>query len=239
MSSSTFNGATLLSCAALPPVGVILVADAVPLLRQGLVQVLAQAHAGYCLLQAGTTAELLLLTQQLSPALVLTAADLPGAPPRAEGLLTALREIKPDLPVVALTDPVATPEPDLLRLLRHNVSGLLARSASISEVSEMVSSVLQRGRFYNEATLRLLQSQLAGRPRPARLRTELSNRQLEVLQLIAEEYCNEEIAGLLSTSVRTVEYHRSQMLQKTGTRTTLGLVLYALRQGVFVDKALS
>jgi DNA-binding NarL/FixJ family response regulator len=59
-----------------------------------------------------------------------------------------------------------------------------------------------------------------------------TSRQIEILHLMAEDRSNEEIARCLFTSVRTVEYHRSQMLQKAGTRTTLGLVLFALQQGI-------
>jgi DNA-binding NarL/FixJ family response regulator len=224
----------------LPTPGLILVADAVPLLRQGLMQVLAQANTGYCLHEAGTAADLLALTQTLAPALVLTSTDLPGAPSQPEGLLSALRALSPNLPVVVLTDPLKTPEISLLRLLRQNVSGLLARTAPIAEVCEMVSLVLQRGRFYNDYVLGLLQGQLNRRTRLSKpSASDFSTRQVEVLQLIAADHSNEEIAEYLATSVRTVEYHRSQMLQKTGARTTLGLVLFALRQGIFADKTLA
>ncbi|RYU79912.1 response regulator transcription factor [Hymenobacter persicinus] len=223
----------------LPPTGVILVADAVPLLRLGLVQVLTQASAGYCLHQAATWPELLALTQQLAPALVVTSPDLPGAPAKPEALLTTLRATNPQLPVVVLTEPAATPESCLLRLLRHNVSGLLARSASTAEVCEMVAGVLRQGQFYSASMLALLQRQLERRTRGTSPKTEFTPRQLAVLQLIAEDYCNEEIAELLSTSVRTVEYHRSRMLQQTGTRTSLALVLFALRRGLFANSGLS
>jgi DNA-binding NarL/FixJ family response regulator len=223
----------------MPAPGVILVADSVPLLRQGLVWVLTtQAAVGYGVHEVTTGAELLTLVPRLEPVLVLTAANLPGTPSGAPELLQALRAIRPQLPVVVLTDPATTPELGLLRLLRQNVSGLLPRSSSIMDVCEVVGGVLQRGRHYHDYVLALLQCQLGRRSKPAGPRPVFSDRQVQVLQLIAEDYSNEEIADYLATSVRTVEYHRSQMLQKTGTRTTLGLVLFALRQGVFADKGL-
>ena len=59
----------------------------------------------------------------------------------------------------------------------------------------------------------------------------LSSRELEILRLVVADQCNVEIADTLCVSVRTVESHRRSMLQKAGTRTLVGLVAQALRQG--------
>jgi len=67
-------------------------------------------------------------------------------------------------------------------------------------------------------------------PRPAP--TPFSRRELEVLRLVTDDHCNQEIADLLFVSVRTVESHRRALLQKSGTRTLAGLVAWALREGM-------
>jgi DNA-binding NarL/FixJ family response regulator len=67
-------------------------------------------------------------------------------------------------------------------------------------------------------------------PRPAP--TPFSRRELEVLHLVVNDYCNQEIADHLFVSVRTVESHRRALLQKSGTRTLAGLVAWALRAGM-------
>jgi DNA-binding NarL/FixJ family response regulator len=216
----------------------ILVADAAPVFRRGLVQVLTPAFPDYCLLEAESGPELLALTATRAPALVLVAANLRDGPTGPASMLNELRRAKAQVPVVVLTDPASTPDPAMLRLLRQDVNGLLARNAPLEEVCETVRLVLQRGRCYSEYVLTLLHGQLNRR---TKLHAEavFSSRQLEVLRLIAEDLCNEEIADCLCTSVRTVEYHRSQMLHKAQARTTLGLVMFALRQGLLPDFAAS
>lgn len=67
---------------------------------------------------------------------------------------------------------------------------------------------------------------------PQPMPTRISRRELEVLHLVANDHCNQEIADHLFVSVRTVESHRRALLQKSGTRTLAGLVAWALREGM-------
>lgn len=67
---------------------------------------------------------------------------------------------------------------------------------------------------------------------PQPVPTRISRRELEVLHLVANDHCNQEIADYLFVSVRTVESHRRALLQKSGTRTLAGLVAWALRAGM-------
>lgn len=220
------------------PAASLLVADSVPLLRHGLLQALSHRFVGHHVQEVGTADELRQQLADLRPALIVTSLTLPGGLPEPGELLPTLRQWHPGVAVLVLTDPVSTTEAVQLRLLRQGVNCLLPRTAPVEEVCEAVDLVLMRGRYYNEQVLSLLQGQLDRPARLARPITRFSSRQLEVLRLIAEDYSNEKIAELLCTSVRTVEYHRSQMLQKAGTRTTLGLVLFALREGMLSNKKL-
>jgi DNA-binding NarL/FixJ family response regulator len=61
--------------------------------------------------------------------------------------------------------------------------------------------------------------------------TPLSRRELDVLHLVVADHCNQEIADRLFVSVRTVESHRRALLQKTGAKTLVGLVVQAVREG--------
>lgn len=67
---------------------------------------------------------------------------------------------------------------------------------------------------------------------PQPVPTRISRRELEVLHLVANDHCNQEIADHLFVSVRTVESHRRALLHKSGTRTLGGLVAWALRAGM-------
>ena len=64
--------------------------------------------------------------------------------------------------------------------------------------------------------------------------TPFSRRELEVLRLVVDDLCNQEIADYLYLSIRTVESHRRALLQKSGTRTLAGLVAWALRAGMVI-----
>ena len=61
---------------------------------------------------------------------------------------------------------------------------------------------------------------------------ELTPRELEILKLIAEEYTNPEIAEKLFLSVRTVDTHRQNLIQKLNVKNTAGLVKYAIKSGL-------
>ena len=66
---------------------------------------------------------------------------------------------------------------------------------------------------------------------PSAITEAFSRRELEVLRLVVDDHCNEEIAGRLCVSVRTVESHRRTLLHKAGTRTMAGLAARAVREG--------
>lgn len=64
------------------------------------------------------------------------------------------------------------------------------------------------------------------------MKKELTERELEILSLIVEEFTSREIAQKLAISKQTVDTHRLNIMQKTGAKTLVGLVKYALREGI-------
>ncbi|MGI4873107.1 MAG: response regulator transcription factor [Janthinobacterium lividum] len=206
----------------------ILVADKLPLFRRGLLDVLAQTFANCPVYEAATPHELLAIATHRRPTLVLLATNLARTPADMPAMLQQLRQQHEQVSIAVFIDPATGSELTSLRLLQPQINCLLTRAASPAQVCDSVRAVLQQGQ-HRECELPL--------PAPValpqrRATGDFSVRQLQVLRLIAEDLSNEEIANCLCTSVRTVEYHRSQMLHKTGIRTTLGLVLFAQRQGL-------
>jgi DNA-binding CsgD family transcriptional regulator len=61
---------------------------------------------------------------------------------------------------------------------------------------------------------------------------ELTQREKEILKLVVDEYSNNEIAEALSISVRTVNAHKGNLIEKTGAKNVVGLIMYALRNGI-------
>lgn len=197
------------------PPAVLLVA-APSLFRQGLLGLFRQRWPRLLLtLTADATQVAELVARRPFGALVLDGGGLPGqALPR---LLAQVRQVRPGQPLLVLADarPMALPAgpgPQLV-LPRQVLPQVLAATLApwLDDAAPLA----------------------AARPvRAPAVATSFSPRELEVLRLVADDYCNREIAGHLYLSVRTVESHRRALLQKSGARTLVGLVAWALRAGM-------
>lgn len=124
------------------------------------------------------------------------------------------------------------------RMINSGASGYLEKNCDVSELTDAIQSVQKTGFYMNNTVLRAMQARAqspAARKEEKTVTTaDLTTREKEVLQLICREYSNAEIAEKLFISVRTAEGHRNNLLIKTGSRNTAGLVLYAIRFG-FAD----
>ena len=91
-----------------------------------------------------------------------------------------------------------------------------------------------KGRYYVTplVTREALSPLFGGAPEPKKLTTTLTSRQREVLQLVAEGKSGKEIAAILNISVKTVEYHKSALMNQLGTRSSAELTKHAIRLGV-------
>ncbi|AWM34085.1 hypothetical protein DDQ68_15610 [Hymenobacter nivis] len=170
-------------------------------------------------LTADATQVAALVARRPFGALVLDGGSLPG--PVLPRLLAQVRQVRPAQRLLVLADarpaaPLAGhagPGPPLV-LPRHVLPQALAAALAPWLADEAAPPATTR---------------------PARapaVATAFSPRELEVLRLVVDDYCNQEIAGHLYLSVRTVESHRRALLQKSGARTLVGLVAWALRAGM-------
>ncbi len=116
--------------------------------------------------------------------------------------------------------------------LELGASGYVLKECIVQELITAVRGAL-RGHFYVTPLLRKGVSESLFHPRqnPSELfGNALTPRQREVLQLVAEGKSNKEIAGLLSVSTKTVEYHKAGLMNTLGLRTTAELTRYAIQQ---------
>jgi DNA-binding NarL/FixJ family response regulator len=122
------------------------------------------------------------------------------------------------------------------RAFRMGAEGYVLKHAATEELLTAIREVLM-GRTYvtpriADKVLRNLMAAPEGRSTPT---TELSQREREVLQLIAEGKTMKEAATALDVSPRTVEFHKKNIMDKTGLRTTAELSRYAVRSGISVE----
>jgi DNA-binding NarL/FixJ family response regulator len=117
---------------------------------------------------------------------------------------------------------------------RAGGAGYVLKQAAARELVEAIHEVLA-GRFYLSPLisqqLGTIPSDLATKP-PEHVGGQLTPRQREVLQLVAEGKSMKEIAGILAISVRTVEFHKNGIMQELGFRTTAELTRYAIEHGI-------
>ena len=123
----------------------------------------------------------------------------------------------------------------VLGSLKAGAKGYLLKDSMRNEVLQAIRAVYQGRSFLTRKVARILHedyvSQLEQRGLEDRYDL-LSDREREVLQLIAEGRSNKEVANLLNISLTTVETHRAHVLQKLGIHTVAELILYAVRKGI-------
>ena len=119
----------------------------------------------------------------------------------------------------------------IIKLLDEGAAGFLAKNEDPDIVIETIRQVHQKNFYINNYILQLIRNRrLFAKKRVAQ--QELTKRETEILSLICEENTNKEIADKLYLSARTVEGHRQNILEKTGCKYTVGLVIYAIEHHI-------
>ena len=140
----------------------------------------------------------------------------------------------PDIKVLALTQ---HEERDyILKMLEAGANGYLLKNCGRDELRAAIHAVVNGDSYFSNsvsATLLKAITELKGNLKPAsKNNSDLTQREKEVLQLIAQEHSNAEIAEKLFISVRTVDTHRRNLLDKLQAKNTAGLVKYAIEKGL-------
>jgi two-component system response regulator NreC len=118
-------------------------------------------------------------------------------------------------------------------LMDLGVNAYLFKNVEPQEVERAIRAVVETDFYFNEAFLNALKNRMLVK-KPRRLLTDdlpatLTSREIEVLNLICKQLTAPEIADRLSLSIRTVDGHRANLLEKTNARNTAGLVLFAIK----------
>ncbi|MCT1530492.1 response regulator [Sphingobacterium daejeonense] len=123
-------------------------------------------------------------------------------------------------------------------MLKLGVSGFLPKVIDTETLKNAIQTVYQTGVYVSASDYQLLHQYLNNPNKKVSfdLKDQLTEREIEVIRLICEEYTNIEIAEQLFLSKRTVESHRQRILDKLGLKNTVGLVIYALANEIFVPK---
>lgn len=206
----------------------VLVADDHPLFRDGIIGLLEAA--GFDVIgQVGDGQAAVEAVLRLRPDIVLLDITMP----QMNGL-EALRLIKKALPetkVVMLT--VSDEDSDLVEAIKSGAQGYLLKSLSTDEFIEMLNG-LQQGEaaMTRQTTARLMKGFTETALRQAEPTDRLTEREIELLELVALGLANKAIAQELSISINTVKYHIKNILQKLGAQNRTEAVTYAIQAGL-------
>ncbi len=145
-----------------------------------------------------------------------------------------IKELHPSKKVIALT--MHNDISVITRMIEAGASGYILKRTKMNEVIDAIRVVSQNEKYLGRDTQKIIMDNLSSPPdslEPKEKKTTaLSARETEVLNLIAQELNNEEIAEKLFISERTVEAHRRNIFIKTKTKTIVGLMKYAIEKGL-------
>ncbi len=208
----------------------IVLADDHVLIRQGLKKILSEMADIEVIGEAGDGLELLKLLNRSMPHLVILDISMPNL--RGIEAIHKIKTICPDVKVLILT--MHKEREYLYQAILEGAHGYLLKEDATKELSSAIETI-RRGRNYispllsGELTEGWVQT-FRGKGLPFELE-HLTTREREILKLIAAGRSNKEIAELLFISVRTVERHRANMMEKLNLKKTADLVKYAIQKG--------
>jgi DNA-binding NarL/FixJ family response regulator len=210
----------------------VLIADDHKIMREGLRSLLEEMkHEFEWVGEAEDGQQATILAKELHPDIVIM--DI--AMPHLNGI-EATREIKAELPdtkVIVLS--MHANRAYVLQVLQAGASGYLLKESAFEELTTALSAA-RKGEMYLSAGITeagALKLEPGNVRKGSTLESErLTKRELQVLQLIAEGKTTKEIAARLTISVKTVETHRKQIMEKLGIHTVAGLTKFCIREGL-------
>jgi DNA-binding NarL/FixJ family response regulator len=213
----------------IPLVTKILVADDHALVREGLKRVVDHEPDLEVVAEAADGAEA--VEQALHDGVDLAILDINM--PRKTGLQAAreLAKRRPGLRTLILS--MYENEQFLFEALRAGASGYVLKSGADDDIVEACRAAMRGQSFlYPSAVNSLVRDLIERADEQGESFDVLTPRELEVLKLIAEGHTSKEIAGILVISIKTVDRHRTNMLEKLGMRDRVELTRYAIRRGL-------
>ena len=206
----------------------VLLADDHALVRAGMRSLLRDIEGVEVVGEAADGAQALALAERERPDVVLLDIAMKGM----NGLEAAarFRELHPGIKVIILS--MHASEEYVLQALRAGVVGYLIKDSATAELELALRSVVRGETYLSPAISRQVVEGYVQRVGAGTGEDPLTPRQREVLKRIAEGRSTKEIAFDLGLSVKTVETHRAQIMERVGIRDVAGLVRYAMRTGL-------
>lgn len=206
----------------------VILADDHAMMRAGLRALLENLEGVEIVAETGDGREAVTLIATHQPDVAILDISMPGL----NGIEVAgvVRESSPRTRILMLS--MHAEEGFVARALRAGVSGYLLKDSAPDELSSALRALSRGDSYLSPAISRQVVEGFLKSDQPADPLASLTQRQREVLQLVAEGLANKEIAARLELSVKTVEAHRTQIMGRLGIHDVAGLVRLAIRAGL-------
>jgi len=213
----------------------ILLVDDHKIVRDGIKSLLSDVPGCVFVGEAENGLDALEKASEITPDLIILDINMPVM----DGITCAkkLAERHPEIKVLALT--MLNEQEYIKNMIAAGAHGYLLKNSGKDELVKAIHSVMEGGNYFSNDVKDAIfmqiirkknpQGKIIGEPIP------LTRREKDVLRLIVEEFTNQEIADKLFISVRTVDAHRRNLLEKTGARNTAGLVKFAIERQMFTN----
>jgi len=154
--------------------------------------------------------------------------------PKMDGIEMSkqVREINKDIHIIALS--MMDDSVSIKKMLKAGVNGYVLKEGDTDELMKAIQMVREGGKYYSPQVTETIMNSISD-GRKAHKQADLTKRELEVMELIFKEKSNQEIADQLFISLRTVETHKHNIMEKTGSKNIAGLVKFAIREKLFDD----
>ena len=154
--------------------------------------------------------------------------------PQMDGveLTKQLSDQYPDIKIVILSSHYEASL--ILKMMEIGASAFMPKNEKPEEFYRTIINVMEKGFHYNDYIVQLIREKmLFGTKKSTKKTISLTERETQVLKLICEQKTNKEIGEEIFISPRTVEGHRNKLLEKTHSKNTAGLIIYAIEQGLY------
>lgn len=167
--------------------------------------------------------------EAVQPHLVITDIALPDGPGLA--IIPTLKDLRPDVGILVLS--AHCTDEYVRAALEFGADGYVLKDASRAELLDGIRAVIDGRQYFSTAvTNRVVAGFLGKRKQPAKPTVAPTEREKDVLKLIAMSYSTKRIAIRLKLSVKTVEKHRSNLMRKLGLQNTAAVTMYAVRHNL-------
>lgn len=196
------------------------------LFRNGLKLLLSSIYPNIQIMEAQNGSEFIEMLHAHTTDIVLMDINMPVM----DGILATRKalELWPDLKIIALS--MFGDEAYYFKMIDAGVKGFLLKDSELSEVQEAIDAVIEGENYFSKELLYNVVKNLRNSLRPGERSIDLSDREIEILELICKGFSNLEIGDHLFISKRTVDKHRANILSKTNSRNTAHLVMNAIKQ---------